>query len=217
MFSRLFRSSSRSKLLEAAFNDVTTMLDQAGAMLDHSVEVLLENAPLELDLVEMDDVVDEGEREVRRLVLEHLSMNPKQDLVASLILVSIVNDAERIGDFARGLAGLASVSQSPRTGRFATELRELAGRVRQMFALTAAAFRDDDVENARRVIVHHTVIKREFRALVDRVAASELSADMAITYASGARILRRISAHLSNIASTVVQPFDRIRHGDEDV
>jgi len=32
-----------------------------------------------------------------------------------------------------------------------------------------------------------------------------------------ARMLRRISAHLSNIASSVVQPFDRIRHGDEDV
>ncbi len=43
-----------------------------------------------------------------------------------------------------------------------------------------------------------------------------LSADMAIVYATGARILRRISAHLSNVASTVVQPYDRIRHGDED-
>jgi hypothetical protein len=48
------------------------------------------------------------------------------------------------------------------------------------------------------------------------VAASDLSANMAIVYAVAARILRRISAHLSNIASTVVQPYDRIRHGDED-
>ena len=48
------------------------------------------------------------------------------------------------------------------------------------------------------------------------MAASNLSADMAIVYATGARILRRISAHLSNIASSVVQPYDKIRHDDEE-
>ncbi len=217
MFSHLFGSGSRSKLLESAFDHVTTMLKQSGTMLDHAVAVLLENRKLELDLVEMDDVVDEGEREVRRLVLEHLSVNPRRDLVASLILVSIVNDAERIGDFARGLGSLAVAARSPRTGPFATELRELASRVRPMFALTEAAFREDDVEKARSVVQRHTRIKRELHDYVARVADSDLTADMAITYASGARILRRISAHLSNIASTVTQPFDRIRHGDEDV
>ena len=68
---------------------------------DGAEEVLLQS----VDLVEMDDVVDEGEREVRRTVLEHLSMNPRQDLVASLILVSIVNDAERIVAEAQRLLG----------------------------------------------------------------------------------------------------------------
>ena len=51
----------------------------------------------------------------------------------------------------------------------------------------------------------------------EKVAASDLSADLAVVYAGAARILRRIGAHLSNIVSSVVQPYDRIRHGDEDV
>ena len=59
-------------------------------------------------------------------------------------------------------------------------------------------------------------MKRDCIAFTRRVADSDLSADMAIVYAAGARITRRISAHLSNIASTVVQPFDRIRSGDEE-
>ena len=63
----------------------------------------------------------------------------------------------------------------------------------------------------------HVELKRSLMDYTRRVAASELSADMAIVYAASARILRRISAHLSNIASTVVQPYDRIRHGDEDL
>jgi phosphate uptake regulator len=66
-------------------------------------------------------------------------------------------------------------------------------------------------------VTTHTELKKAFKDYTGKVAESDLSADMAIVYASAARILRRISAHLSNIASTVVQPYDRIRHGDEDV
>ena len=40
---------------------------------------------------------------------------------------------------------------------------------------------------------------------------------MAIVYAGAAQILRRVGAHLANIASTVIQPYDRIRHLDEDM
>ena len=64
----------------------------------------------------MDDVVDDGERMVRRTILQHLTVNPQQDLVASLILVSMVQDAERIGDFARGMAELIDLARSPREG-----------------------------------------------------------------------------------------------------
>ena len=39
---------------------------------------------------------------------------------------------------------------------------------------------------------------------------------MAIVYAVSARVMSRVSAHLSNIASSVVQPYDLIRHGDEE-
>jgi phosphate uptake regulator len=191
------------------------MLQQSARMLDHSLAALLENQELAVDLDDMDDVVDEGERMVRRTILEHLSVNPQQDLVASLILVSMVQDAERIGDFARGLAEEVALAESPRQGPIADELSELAGRLRPLFEVCERAFRKDDVEQARRVIATHAELKRDFIEFTRRVAASDLSADMAIVYAGAARILRRIGAHLSNIASTVVQPYDRIRHGDE--
>ena len=216
MFERIFDPSGQSKLVEAAFQDVSTMLKQSARMLDHSLSALLDNQELEVDLDHMDDVVDEGERMVRRTILEHLSVNPRQDLVASLILVSMVQDAERIGDFARGLAELVPLAGSPRKGPLADELRSLAERLRPLFEICEKAFRDDDVEEARRVVAAHRELKRQLIAFTERVASSDLSADMAIVYAGAARILRRIGAHLSNIASTVVQPYDRIRHGDEE-
>lgn len=216
MFDRLFGSKTPSVLIESAFDDVSTMLRQSARMLDMALEALLDNKPLEVDLDHMDDTVDESERMVRRSVLEHLAFKPRQDLVASLILVSMVQDAERIGDFARGVAELVPLARSRREGPFADRLRAAADRLRPLFELCESGFRDDDADKARGVMQTAAQVKTELMALNEDVAASDLSADMAVVYSGAARILRRIGSHLSNIASTVVQPYDRIRHGDEE-
>jgi Na+/phosphate symporter len=201
----------------SAFADVSGMLQQSSQMLDHALEVLLDNKPLSIDLEDMDDTIDEAERRVRRTILQHLAVNPQQDLVASLVLVSMVQDAERIGDFARGLVELVKMARSARTGPYADELRELAARVRPLFPLTERAFRDADVSDAQQVVRAHASLREALKDYRTRLAQSDLTADMAIVYAGAAQILRRVGAHLSNIASTVVQPYDRIRHLDEDM
>ncbi len=192
------------------------MLAQAAKMHDLALEAFFENKPLEVDLDEMDDAIDEGEGAVRRAVLEHLSLSPAKDLVASLVLISMVQDAERIGDFTRGLGNFPQLAKHPVSGPFAEQLRSINERVRPLFDRCEQAFRNDTVDDARAVVEAHILIKAELTKYIASVADSDLSADMAIVYASTARNLQRISAHLSNIASSVVQPFDRIRHDDED-
>jgi phosphate uptake regulator len=216
MLKELFGGSSSSTLLDSAFDDVSRMLNQAETMYDHAVSAFLDNAPLEVDLDDLDDVVDEGERMVRRTVLQHLSVNPQQDLVASLILVSLVQDAERIGDFARGLAELVPLAQRERGGEFRDRLRVVADSLRPLFAKTRQCFKDDDPNIARDVISTVTGNKKVLIALTSDIASSDVSADMAVVYSAAARILRRIGSHLSNICSSVSQPYDRIRHGDEE-
>ena len=215
MFESLF-GRKPSPLVESAFDDISDMLRHAGSMFDLALASLLDNEPLEADLDSLDDRVDEGERMVRRSILEHLSFDPEHDLVPSLILASMVQDAERIGDFARGLGDLVPLARSPRTGPFADRLREIAGTLRPLFGTCEEAFRTDDADKASAVIGTHVEIKARLEEVVADIAASDLSADMAVVYAVTARILRRVSAHLSNIASSVVQPYDRIRHGDEE-
>jgi len=217
MFRGIFGGSQRSPLIEAAFDDISSMLRHSSRMLDLALAALLDNQPLERDLDEMDDPVDESERMVRRSVLEHLSFNPQQDLVASLVLVSMVQDAERIGDFARGIGEIVPLARGERRGAFADRLREIAGELRPLFEEAEEAFRKDDPQRARAVMEKASALKAELQSYTADVAASDLTADMAVVYASAARILRRIGAHLSNIASSVAQPYDRIRHGDEDV
>jgi phosphate uptake regulator len=217
MFEHLFGGGQPSTLIESAFRDVSEMLEQGGVMLDHALAALLDQQPLTVDLDAMDDHIDEGERMVRRTVLEHLSLNPQKDLVASLVLASMVQDAERIGDFANGLAELIPLAKSPLEGPFRDELRAAAAELRPLFEQCREAFRDDDTEKAKAVLTVYTSLKPRLLRYTEEVAASDLSADLAVVYAGAARILRRIGAHLSNIVSSVVQPYDRIRHGDEDV
>ncbi|HEX2164844.1 MAG TPA: PhoU domain-containing protein [Thermoanaerobaculia bacterium] len=217
MFERLFRPATRSPLIESAFRDISEMLDQAERMLGLALGALLEGKPLEVDLDDLDDVVDEGERMVRRSVLEHLSFNPSQDLVASLVLVSMVQDAERLGDFARGIPELVPLARHPRSGPFCDQLSTLSRRLFPLFALTKRAFADDDPEAGRQVMATATELKAAYLEYTRRVAESDLTADMAVVYSGAARSLRRVGAHLSNIASSVVQPYDRIRHGDEEL
>jgi len=212
MFEQLF-GGQRSALVEAAFDDVSRMLHLSSQMLDHSLEVLFENRPVSINLDDMDDVVDAAERSVRRTILQHLAVNPRQDLVASLVLVSMVQDAERIGDVARGVVELVTMAHGPREGPFRDELRVLATRVRPLFELCESAFREGNEEKARQVIAAQRAVRDDLKVYRQRVAASDLSADMAVLYAGAAQILRRVGAHLANIASTVVQPYDKIRHG----
>lgn len=216
MFERLFGRSARSTLIDAAFRDINEMLDQAERMLELGLRALLDNQPLEVDLDKLDDVVDEGERMVRRSVLEHLAFNPKHDLVTSLVLVSMVQDAERLGDFARGLPELVPLASHERRGPFRDDLRALAERIKPIFPLTREAFSEGDTEKSQEVIRRVKELRSDLLDYTARVAASDLTADMAVVYSGAARSLRRVGAHLSNIASSVVQPYDRIRHLDEE-
>lgn len=149
MFRLLFGSDQPSTLIQTAFRDFDTMLGQSAKMLDHALDNLLDNRVLEVDLQHMDDVVDESERMIRRTILEHLSVNPRQDLVASLILVSMVQDAERIGDFARGLAEVAMMAGSPRESPWTDELRGVAAKITPLFGYCREGFEGADEARPR--------------------------------------------------------------------
>ncbi len=217
MFERLFGARAQSTLIDEAFETISGMLTHAAEMYDLAIAMLLDDAATDVDLDALDDRIDDGEREVRRAVLEHLAVDPQHDLVASLVLVSIVQDAERLGDFARGLGDFVELKQGKLEGEFADDLRRIAETIRPSFEACAAAFGDDDAQGASQVIERHVETKIAVREYMVRLAASGLPADPAVVYSSAVRILGRVSAHLSNIASSVVQPYDRIRHGDEEV
>ena len=135
-----FLTGSRPPLVEQSMTDLGVMLDTADSMFAAATNSLLDNEPLHVDLSTQDDIINEREQTIRRSVLEHILADPRAELSLSLLLVSIVQDAERLGDLAKSIAKAADLASSPRMGRHVEALREIRDRVQSAFPRVRRSF-----------------------------------------------------------------------------
>jgi phosphate uptake regulator len=80
--------------------------------------------------------------------------------------------------------------------------------IQPMVAQTLEAFRESDADLSREVMSRHREVKARTDDLVETAMKDPESGREATYYCIGARNLRRISAHLSNIVSGIANPFD---------
>lgn len=199
-------------LVDQAFDNVQVMLETGHRMFAASSAHLLDNEILEVDLHDLDKEINKRERGLRRALLEHLNVNPTQELIFSLKLLSIVHEAERIGDLAKSMEKTAALAKKPRMGAVAREQREIRDVILSMFDRAQEGFVDGDLSAARELMRTHEDMKDTVTEHLQRLADGEdITPNEALVYALSARLMSRVSSHLSNIASTVVSPFDHIR------
>ena len=204
---------STSPLVAHGTRTVRDMLDTSADMFDAATACLLDNERLGVDLGAMDDRVNQGKRDVRRVVLEHLAVSPQDDLSWSLLLLSAIQDAERAGDLAKSLAKAAALASSPRQGEHVGVLRAIRDDVRAMFDGTCQAFSNSDTDAARGVMAANAGMKGRVADLLGAIAAdTSLTPNEATVLALAARMIGRVASHLSNVASAVAMPFDQVRN-----
>ncbi|MBK35714.1 MAG: hypothetical protein CME26_09330 [Gemmatimonadetes bacterium] len=214
MWSFLSSDQKKSHLVNQAFEEMSEMLAQDVVLVSGAVECLTGGGDPPSDIATIEERINSSERLIRRLILEHLTLNPEQDLSSSLGLLSVVHDVERIGDYAKSiveLAGLApSLSLESDAGR---EIQQLAVEVPEILRATAEAFGQSDEEAASQVMSRHRGIKERTDALLEKVVGEDSSGYGAVL-AVASRYLRRISAHASNVASLVVNPLDLVSRNE---
>lgn len=207
-----FFRGEQPPLVNQAFADLQVMLENGHRMVAAATAFVLDNENLTLDLKALDREINQKEQDLRRALLEHFTVNPRREMLFSLKLISIVHEAERIGDLAKSLEKAGRLAKRPRMGEAAVPLRELRDRVLRMFDRARKGFVEGDLSAARALMDAHETLKDDVTAyLTDLAARDDLSTNEGIVYALTARLMSRVSSHLSNIASTVVSPFDRIR------
>jgi len=210
-FFDLFRRE-HSPLNKQAFDEMQNMLKIGKEMFAAATGYTLDNKSLDLDLNTVDNEVNRGEQQLRRDVLTHLTIDPKRELVFSLKLLSIVHEAERIGDLAKTIAVIGSLAKEPRTGTFIQQLRTVRDQILVIFEMVEECFREEDEKGAASLMDKHETVKAELTQYIQNLAQyDDITPNEGIVYALCARSMSRVSSHLANIASTVVSPFELLR------
>lgn len=212
MFRQILSLWSKADLLQQSYETACRMLDTTKEMYIEVTECALHRQAPRFDVHKRDKQLNVMETEIRRKVLEHLSINPKQDIVASLVLVSVVGDIERIGDYSKNIEELAERYHEDASHLQQSEtLEECSRRVLSFFDLVREGLEKADTEKARKVMTEHKEVRRVCDDIIERCFSDPaIAKNEALVAVLFARYLKRISAHLKNIATSVVNPFDEI-------
>lgn len=157
------------------------------------------------------------ERRIRKQITAHLTLgNGEKDAPYCLLLMSIVKDVERIGDYCKNIVEIYDEGGGPLPGdENEAELREIRTMVEETFNAAGEIFAKSDTETAMDLLRRGKELTRRCDRLVSRVARSDYDAPTTTTLVLGARYYKRIQAHLLNVLSGVVMPLHKLDYYDE--
>ena len=200
--------------LQEAYDDALLMLSASHDMFDHAVSALHSEGALDTDIYERDRQLNKYERGVRRKIVTHMSVSSKPDINLGLVLTAIVIDIERIGDYTKNIVELAAAVPGPFDGlELHGEVMEIERMLGLMFDDIVPALKGFDDDLARGIMESHNIIASKVDEDVRSLSAGEAlsgRAGHAVTVALYLRYLKRVSAHIKNVATSVVNPYHRI-------
>lgn len=207
----LLKLWKKTTLVDKAAAQCVEMLRTGQQMFEYSLGVLMDNEREVADIYAMDRTLNRGEIQVRRMIVEHLAVNPEKDAIPALFLATIVGDIERIGDYCKNLIELAHHYPEKLEGPYIDHVREIKLKVSRMYEDTVKAFAEGDAALAASVLERHADLARESDQLTDKLLADTgKSGRDAVIRALLLRFLKRVSAHLKNVASSLVNPYHRL-------
>ena len=215
-FKELIELWRSDNLLTQALNDSRKMLNSTYQMFGESVKSLRrsDSGKMGMDIYAKDRMVNKYQREVRRKVLKHLAITGGANLIPGLILSNIVIDIERIGDYTKNIMDLAVAHPKKlKCGIYEDDIRKIEQGVASIFEQIVPALEASDKKAARQLIESDWwMIKRCDEIVAGLIKAEDrtLSFSDAVSTALYARYLKRIAAHLMNVTSSVVNPYERI-------
>jgi phosphate uptake regulator len=170
-------------------------------------------------VADIDKHINHEQREVRRMVFEHLALSSTRDLLEGLRLVTVVIDIERLGDLSKNIEELFEMMPKGLDfGEGEGVFNEIEQLALDVFKHTEAAFEHNDEAAARAAIAGYNEVARRCEKHL-RDALTETSGDDCVRRSDLGfmlllRYIKRTCGHLKNIASAVTNPFDRIGFKD---
>ena len=163
-----------------------------------------------------DEEINQYHRDIRKKVVTYYSVSKDvTNINSGLVLINMVVDIERVGDYTKNILDLAKYyPKKLRSEKISEDLRIIEQAVIERFQNTVKAVEEMDEIAAKELIKSY---RSDLGKLSDNLVASSISGDleigeehMASSMVLYARYLKRIGAHLKNITSVVIYPFESI-------
>ena len=216
MFKQWLEIFKKDTLMDRAYKRSFMMLDLTRDMFLKAKESLRfrEDCEVDVNIKDKDQEINSYEREVRRNVFNHLVVGGTTKLPSALVLVSIIIDIERIGDYTKNMVELAlSHPGKLKGGKFEKNLQRVEAAVEDNFVKTRACFESGDKKSALKLLEEYKwvndVCDDSLEGLI-REDDKDIRSGDAVALGIYFRWLKRVNSHLRNITTSVVNPFDRI-------
>jgi len=223
MFESITSLFRKENLIQLALDECHEMLDLDWRMFQASVESLRrsDTADVAMDICDSDKRVNRSQRDVRRKVITHLSVTG-DDISAGLVVVSVVVDIERIGDYTKNIYELAQWHRAKLQGGALEErLASVEQRTADLFQRTAKAFKAGDEDAARKVMSEYRdELSSDCESILTDIVSgkvTDLAPGEAAAVALYTRYLKRIASHLRTIVTSVVNPFPRLGYKEKQL
>jgi phosphate transport system protein len=163
-----------------------------------------------------DQEINEMQADVRRSLMIHASVNPG-DLPLVLQYASIVKDAERVGDYAKNLYDLVRYGANFANAPDEDELFGYRNNVASLILEAASVFEAMDTVRAQELIDKADGFLSNYDDHVKALCQvpPDTDAQYAVSRALYYRFLKRTTAHIMNVLTSLVQPLDRLDYYDE--
>ena len=218
IFTDLLSVWRKEDLLSQAWDESLQMLDLSHKMFNKAVKKSKkqENLSVLKELKNRDKEINSYQREVRRKIVTHFALEQStHDVTSLMVLVNMIVDIERIGDYSKNILDLAmNYPDALNTKHLHKDLYDIEKAVKERFDNTVDAVKTQDIEIARDLLKGY---KEHVTGASDRIVNNIIAGDLefesgseAAAIALYARYLKRIGSHLKNITTTIVNPIDAI-------
>lgn len=214
-FSAESEGVSRQQEMRATFGQ---MLDAGRHIFDAAANALLGGTDVEVirpDLFSTDKRINHATQRIRREIVVHATVHGAVSFPACLVLMSVVKDAERVGDYAKNIFDLAELSKTLPVGEYKDDLVSLKDRISLLMASCREAFDKEDEEVAKELIHEAESIEDHCDQQISRILTDEDPPEMSATFALAYRYFKRITSHSFNVLTSIVQPIDKLDFSDD--
>jgi phosphate uptake regulator len=219
MVLEFFRGGTEGQL-EGIHAQIVSMLQDCRHTFDLAVSALLggaEPGSVGPEIHATDVRVNKAERAVRKQLVVHVSVRGSSaDLPMVLAAMSIVKDAERVGDYCKNIWDLADEGVSLTGADDEATLFSYRDRTSALIGDAARIFADRDAAAANDLLKTLDDLLDEYDDLITAQIESTSSPRDAVPRALLYRYLKRITAHVMNVLTSLVMPVHRLDYYDED-